>query len=367
MRRRILILTEGDDVHAIAVAEALGLRGADVSLWAMSDFPMKAEETIHYRGGEEALQIRATNLEASDFGFDTVWRRRPAYTLDSTALNQADKQFADAECGMFRRSLLAVLAPAAFWVNSPEAAARAGSKVVQHAAAIEAGLKMPETLYTNSPREVRAFLRRKADRIVFKPFLPTVWQEGDNVWLPYTTVLSSQDIEDDAIRLAPGIFQELVPKAFEVRLTMIGRHAFAAQILSQATEKGRVDWRRAYDELCWEPMEVPASVRRMCIRLMQKLGIVFGCFDFIVTPDGEFVFLEVNEMGQFLFVERYCGLPVLDAFTSFLVQGSVDFDWSPGDVQVHYSDPTFEANVLKRAEDFARDHVTIPPRVAQEA
>lgn len=32
---------------------------------------------------------------------------------------------------------------------------------------------------------------------------------------------------------------------------------------------------------------------------MRKLGIIFGCFDFIVTPDEEYVFLEVNPMGQF--------------------------------------------------------------------
>jgi hypothetical protein len=364
MKNRILILTEGDDVHAVAVAEALALRGAEAVLWSMSDFPMKAEETIHF--DQKKPGIRATNLPFRNFRFDTVWRRRPGYVLDSAALNPADRQFADAECGMFRRSLLAVLAPEAFWVNSPESAARASSKIVQHAAAIRVGLQMPETLYTNSPQEVRAFLKRKDGRIIYKPFLPTVWQEGDDLWVPYTAILTHQEIDDDSLRLTPGIFQELVPKAFEVRLTMIGKYAFAAKILSQETKDGKLDWRQAYSQLRWEPLEISPRLTQKCCRLMKRLGIVFGCFDFIVTPEGEFVFLEVNESGQFLFVERYCGIPILDAFANFLIQGRTDFSWNPRRVEIGYSDPSFEAKVLRRTEEFARDHVKIPPRIVKE-
>jgi hypothetical protein len=366
MGRRILILTEADDVHAIAVSEALARRGVEATLWPTANFPMKAEETIHFNGSKRGLRIKTAGLALRNPTFDVVWRRRPGYVLDATLLNPADRQFADAECGMFRRSLLAVLAPEAFWVNAPEGAARASSKIVQHQAAANVGLQMPETLYTNSPREVRAFIKRKDGRVVYKPFLPTVWQEGGDLWLPYTALLTHQNLVDDSLRLTPGIFQELVAKVCEVRLTMIGRRAFAAKILSQETKDGRLDWRRAYGQLHWEPCEIPADLKEKCWGLMQELGLVFGCFDFAITPEGEYVFLEVNEMGQFLFVERYCGLPLLDAFVSFLLDGRVDFSWDPRSVEVRYSDPLFEAEVLKQAEAFARIHVSVPPRLVKE-
>jgi glutathione synthase/RimK-type ligase-like ATP-grasp enzyme len=366
MGRRILILTEGDDVHAIAVAEALNRRGAEATLWPTANFPMKAEETIHFNGPKRGLRIKTAGLTLRNPAFDVVWRRRPGYVLDATLLNPADRQFADAECSMFRRSLLAVLAPEAFWVNSPEGAAKASSKIVQHQAAAKAGLQMPETLYTNSPREVRAFIKRKDGRVVYKPFLPTVWQEGEDLWLPYTALLTHQSLIDDSLRLTPGIFQELVTKTCEVRLTMIGQRAFAAKVFSQETMDGRLDWRRVCGQLRWEPCEIPAGLKAACLGLMQELGIVFGCFDFAVTPDGEYIFLEVNEMGQFLFIERYCGLPLLDAFVSFLLEGRVDFSWDPRGVDVRYSDPLFEAEVLKRTEAFAKAHVTVPPRLVKE-
>jgi len=36
----------------------------------------------------------------------------------------------------------------------------------------------------------------------------------------------------------------------------------------------------------------------------ELLGLAFGCIDLIVTPEGEHIFLEVNEMGKFLWVEQ---------------------------------------------------------------
>jgi hypothetical protein len=71
---------------------------------------------------------------------------------------------------------------------------------------------------------------------------------------------------------------------------------------------------------------------------LKDLGLVFGCLDLIVTPEGEYVFLEVNESGQFLWVEGYTGLPLLDAFTELLIQGRKDFRWTPSDDSVRYED-----------------------------
>jgi hypothetical protein len=83
--------------------------------------------------------------------------------------------------------------------------------------------------------------------------------------------------------------------------------------------------RRSYAELRMEPCEVEADLGERCVALLARLGFVFGCFDFVVTPEGRAVFLEVNQMGQFLFVEENTGLPLLDAFAEMLVQGRPDF------------------------------------------
>jgi hypothetical protein len=148
---------------------------------------------------------------------------------------------------------------------------------------------------------------------------------------------------------------------------MIGNRGFAAKLLSQETTIGRLDWRRSYRELRFERIEVPAHVEEQCRALLAELGLVFGCFDFVVTPEEEYVFLEVNEMGQFLFVERSCDIPILDAFASFLLQATIDFEWAEEEVRIRYSDPRFEALVIERAKAFAESHVSIPARLVEES
>ncbi|HEV7506559.1 MAG TPA: hypothetical protein VGS07_16780 [Thermoanaerobaculia bacterium] len=366
MAPRILIITDADDVHSIAVFEALSGRGIGATLWLSSDFPTRSEETLHFEQAHRSLRIRGTDFALKDEDFDVVWRRRPSYVLDTSLLHPSDRAFADAECGMFRRSLLSLLAPRAFWVNPPQGAARASSKMIQHQAAAAIGLRMPETLYTNSPAEVRSFIRAKAGKVIYKPFLPTVWSDGTHSFTPYTTILSEETLVDDSLRQTPGIFQELVPKAYEVRLTMMGNRGFAAKVHSQETVSGRLDWRQAPEELRLETFRMPPHLEERCAALLRELGLVFGCIDFIVTPEGEFVFLEVNEMGQFLFVERYCGLPLLDAFTNFLIQASFNWEWDERAVAVRYTDRAFDTLVLEKLRTNSQTHVGGPARLAEE-
>ena len=98
-----------------------------------------------------------------------------------------------------------------------------------------------------------------------------------------------------------------------------------------------------------EAMEIPPMVRRRCARLLRRLGLVFGCFDFIVTPLGEWVFLEVNQMGPFLFLEEPTGLCLLDAFTEFLLGRRFQNTWQPQPGAIRYSDVLPKVRKMARA------------------
>jgi hypothetical protein len=147
----------------------------------------------------------------------------------------------------------------------------------------------------------------------------------------------------------------VVAKEYELRVTILGREAFSAKVFSQDTVDGRVDWRRAYDELKMVAEPLPAQVLESCLELMRRLSIVFGCFDFIVTPEGEHVFLEVNEMGQFLFIEQYTGLPLLDAFADFLIAGDPDFRYRRDRPEVRFGE--LMEDIQRSAEEYGRSHV----------
>jgi hypothetical protein len=57
----------------------------------------------------------------------------------------------------------------------------------------------------------------------------------------------------------------------------------------------------------------------MIRRVLDVLGLEMGIVDIKETPDGEFVWLEVNPQGQFLFLEGLTGEPLTDYFTDYLI------------------------------------------------
>lgn len=89
-------------------------------------------------------------------------------------------------------------------------------------------------------------------------------------------------------------------------------------------------------------------------RRVERFGIVFGCLDFIVTPEGEHVFLEINQMGQFAFVESYCGIPLIDAMSELLLQGRADFAWEENSARVRLQE--IEDAALTRMEEIGNRH-----------
>lgn len=351
-----LILSQAGDLHAYAVFAALRHKGSNAVVWHTADFPTRSSETVLFEGGTSRLQLKGPELDLLDPHFAAVWNRRPTHQIDPERLHPADREFADLGCKIFRKALFQLVSPSAFWVN-PHDAVRRNSKILQHALARKVGLETADTLFSNDPQEIRGFIRRHGGTIVYKPLKTLPWRDEETYWMPYTSLLTeAQLVGDEALRAAPGIYQAQVPKASELRVTMMGGCALAVRIFSQQTESGGLDWRKAYHELRMEVAEIPPSVRQCCIELMEELGIVFGCFDFIVTPRGDHVFLEVNQMGQFLFLEAYTDLPILDAFAEFLLAGRPDFDWKPRSNSLRWAQVKQEATAMLEAA--SQHHVT---------
>jgi hypothetical protein len=100
----------------------------------------------------------------------------------------------------------------------------------------------------------------------------------------------------------------------------MGERVIAARLDSQASAATSLDWRARSVDLEVTPATLPAAVEHGVRDLMRRLGLVFGCLDFIVTPAGRHVFLEVNPMGQFLFLEHLCPeVRLLGPFCDFLI------------------------------------------------
>jgi D-alanine-D-alanine ligase-like ATP-grasp enzyme len=53
---------------------------------------------------------------------------------------------------------------------------------------------------------------------------------------------------------------------------------------------------------------------------MRRLGLTYGAIDMRVTPEGEYVFLEINPAGQWQFIEQQTKQPITKALAEELLR-----------------------------------------------
>jgi len=310
----ILIISSERDSHSMAVLDGLARVGAKAKLLDLSSFPERMQLSLTYHvGNPPDHRIRNgvnADLVLADCG--VVWWRRPqSFQIHPEITNAAYRDFALSEAQEAFAGLWLTLD--VFWVNQPIRDQAAARKVYQLRVAQDVGLETPVTLVTNSPEDARAFVRAHGpDRTIYKAFSATAqhWRE--------TRLLKPEELElFDNVKFAPLIFQEYVPARVDLRITMMGEDVFAAAIHSQETSYA-VDFRMDMDAGRVEAFELPSSVVERLHALMDRLGLVYGAIDMRLTPDGRYVFLEINPAGQWLFVEHRTGQPMTEAFVRLL-------------------------------------------------
>jgi hypothetical protein len=319
-----LIATAANDIHAIIVAQALRQLGHNCFRWVTSDYPSAQRCSVSYAGGPrldiEGLDGTFTlELGASDLVF---WNRRIIREhFVNHELCEADRVVAASQSKAFVRGLLPFLDCSSICVNKIYAAERAESKPFQLMMAKQAGFNIPESVVTNDPSVIWRFVDRKGVKMLAKPFAPTVWKAGERDYVTRSAVVEPGSLpESTLLQTCPMIFQRYIEKNYEVRITCFGDLPVAVRLNSQEIEAAQVDWRAVSPaRLGVDRIEIPTHVQDACIRLLELLDLTFGCIDMIVTPDNDWVFLEVNQMGQFLWVEEISpDVPMLDLFIQLL-------------------------------------------------
>ena len=329
---KILIPTMPNDIHAIFVHLALRELGHEGVLWYTADFPCQQQHTFEFDKTYIQWMAKGFDLDIRNDSFEVVWLRRPKEPILSDQLHEDDKDNVFVENMAFYQTLWHMVAPEAFWINKRANARKANCKALQLKTAQNTGMSLPNTIISNNPERIKEFIEQNAKQgVVYKSLFPMAWTDGAAPRLAYAMPVELTDLpSDDILQSTVGIFQEKIEKAFELRVTYMGDQGIAVKIDSQQHPQGRFDWRAIpITELALERYILPPSIDRGCRLIMKELGIVFGCFDFIVTPEGDFQFLEVNEQGQFLWIEELNPeIKLLDAFANFLMSRSPSFQWN---------------------------------------
>jgi hypothetical protein len=322
---RVLIIGHSYDIHVSAVAWLLRRRGHHAVVWRMDQFPIAQNANLSIGPDGDSVGVE----EALGHGerFDVVWRRRAVKPRVRPDLHASDHVVAERESRLFLENALGIVAGDARWVNPVAGRQRAVSKAVQLREARAVGLEIPYTLMSNSPTEIAAFVERHGGDVIVKPFFPAVWKSDSAMHHFFARQFHPALLHEHfALSAAPAIYQALVEKDHELRITVMGAKCFAARIdAPRDRDRIALDWKEDLYRRDVTACELPLALRDACLGLMRRLGIVFGCIDVICRPDGGYTFLEVNEMGAFLWVEEWDpAMHLLGAFCDFLCDPDAD-------------------------------------------
>ncbi|MGW5875069.1 MvdC/MvdD family ATP grasp protein [Nocardiopsis terrae] len=319
MPETVLLMAAVDDGEARRVANELRRRGHTVALLDLSWFPQHAYliGELGASGWEGQLVTPHGTVELSDIS--GVYHRRCPPFEPPSGLNQTEHRFATVESRFGVGGILASLP--AHWVSHPAAMADAEYKPLQLAEAVRAGLPVPRTWVGNDPAKAQAFVSAQSGGAVHKPLMHKLVADQGSARLIYTNAVQTKDI-DDRVRSAPHQFQERVRASHDVRALITG-HGCEAVAIRAGGGEAFLDYRNHYDHLVYERVRLDPELVIRSQRLLARLNLASGVFDFAVSTAGGTVFYEVNPAGQWAWLEEETQAPmtalICDALTGAAV------------------------------------------------
>ncbi len=318
----VLIITHSQDNASIPlVMQAISSRGEKAFRFDTDRFPTEILLDVYY-GDSERLIITDNDHKVDLNDVSAVWYRRIA--IGAKIPTTMEKQMRQASIQESRVTVQGMIASIrGFHLDPIPNIRRAENKQLQIQVAREIGLDTPRTLTTNNPEAVKQFAQECSQNMITKMLSSFAIYDGkgaENV--VFTNPVTIEDLENlEGLKFCPMTFQENIPKALELRTIIVGKSVFTAAVNSQSRDKSRYDWRRQGIPLlnAWEHYDLPKNIEENLLKLMKEFGLNYGALDLILTPDDRHIFLEVNPVGEFFWLEDCPGLPISQAIADLLL------------------------------------------------
>lgn len=200
------------------------------------------------------------------------------------------------------------------WINHPVSTYKAENKLYQLKCAKEIGLHVPQTYIGNVVPEYISL----TNNYVVKPLDTALFYTDTQELFTYSTMVNGQDLLDENINDAPIILQEYLENKLDLRVTVIGSKIYPVSI----TNNGQHivgDWRKNPKKtLQYTETFLPQNVKDKILELMDKLKLVFGGIDLIIS-NNKYYFIEVNPTGEWGWLSSGCNIPIEKAIVEELL------------------------------------------------
>ena len=318
----IFIVTDQFDEHANIVERKLIAKGIDLFRFNIDVASLQSTQ-ITYIDEQWFICQAGRTITATDI--EAVWYRRAFVEL-----LLEEKENRDVDFLIWKNEWNKVLL--GFYLSISEKQTlcpikqsyATENKFWQYSIAKGIGFHTPELITSNNPERLATFTKAHNENVVLKLHTQDFYKVGESYQGLYVNKIDSHDLstfKDTSEN--PITLQQYIDKAYEVRYTVVGKDHFCCRIESQKSKHAKVDWRR-YDlpNTPHYSFTSPDHIHDMVDTLLDKCGINFGALDFIVDLNGDWYFLEINSMGQWLWIEDLTDLKISDAICDWLINNA---------------------------------------------
>ncbi|MFT5823313.1 MAG: glutathione synthase/RimK-type ligase-like ATP-grasp enzyme [Crocinitomix sp.] len=320
----ILCITHSNDLYTIDRVMAYFLQKNIKAIRINTDeflTDLSIVSTLDDNGSEVTISSKAFRFKLSEVSgvwFRKIWQPRILDEIDPDYRDNVGREINTTLSSFFQ--LLEKQAPC---INVLSKGRKVdGNKFDQLCQAKDVGLLTPETILTSDFENVKQFYSKHDGNIIAKLQNSLSFSMGAGERFFPTTQISEENLEllEDTLSCCPMIFQNNIPKSYELRIAYVNGECFTGKIDASKSDKGKQDWRYSEKNVAfWAHYELPIAEVEKIDKLMKRFELSFGAIDMIRQPNGEYVFLEVNPSGEWGMLEKELGYPIADSIAKSLL------------------------------------------------
>lgn len=186
--------------------------------------------------------------------------------------------------------------------------------------ASKCGLNVPSSKIINNKKALLNYLSENSNGIVFKPMNYCGYYYQDDVAsTAFTTLLDSEAITKIPDYFFPTLFQSKITPQQEIRSFFLAGKLYSTAILNE--NRNHVDVKLDYKSTRthFVPYNLPEEISDKIMAIMDYLKLNTGSIDLIKDEKGDYFFIEVNPVGQFMAHSNRCNFYLEKLFAEYLI------------------------------------------------
>ncbi len=312
MKPQILLITHSNDYYTIDKVKHWTQKLGGIPIRFNTDlYPAHISISNYFNHKKKGCQVITKENTFFTKNITSVWLRRIWQPTLPEELSPESKRICISESKKNLYNCLKLFEHA-HWIDALHKTKEAENKLKQLKLAEELNIRIPATLISNNKTDIIDFFHNNNKKIITKLQQAISYNMSGEGASFKTSRVSEQDlIENEGMHLCPMIFQEEIEKQEEYRVIYVDGCFFTGGIKPFQSGEYLVDIKNTSQKMAkWFKADIPDDLKDKLHKLMSGLEITFGAIDVLKSVNNEYVFLEVNPVGEWGMLEKELDMPI---------------------------------------------------------